>query len=210
MIHLVIVDRSITKKKSWQIYLQKEPDLNIVGFLHDGQSVICYLEKITADIVIINNNLPLIDGIAITKIIVQRYPHIQVILITSQDSYPDLSHILQIGARGYLLNNAKIKEIIEVIRLVDQGYFHLDSNLAKKCIFKKSAKKRTVLKPKKPKIAHKSKKERFFSELKAIRSESTQIKLILRKFELRLKLLHKFSFFLLLIIAILLSIIVYL
>lgn len=209
MIHLVIVDRSITKKKSWQIYLQKEPDLNIVGFLHDGQSVICYLEKIAADIVIINDNLPLIDGITITKIIVQRYPHIKVILITSQDSYPELNQILQIGARGYLLNNAKIKEIIEVIRLVEQGYFHLDSNLAKKYIFKKSAKKKTVSKPKKPKIARKVKKEHFFSELKAIRAESTQIKLILRKFELRLKLLHKFSFFLLLIIAILLSIIFY-
>ncbi|MDJ0690629.1 MAG: response regulator transcription factor [Xenococcaceae cyanobacterium MO_188.B32] len=140
MIRLVIVDRSSTKKKSWQMSLQNKPDLKIVGFVHDGRAAIHYIEKIKPDIVLMNIDLPVIDGITITRIISQRCSNVQVILITTKDSQQELNRVLKVGARGYLLNNTEIPAIIDVIRLVHQGYFHLDSSLAQKYIFKKSKK----------------------------------------------------------------------
>ena len=148
MIRLVIVDRSNTKKRSWQMSLQNEPDLKIVGFVHDGQAAIRYVEKIKPDIVLMNIGLPIIDGLTITRIISQHCPNTQVILITPKDSQEELNQVLQVGARGYLLNNTNIQEIINVIRLVERGYFHLDSRLAQKYIFKE-LEKQYVVSPKK-------------------------------------------------------------
>ena len=165
MIRLVIVDRSNTKKKSWQIFLQNEPDLKLVGFVHDGQAAIRYLEKIKPDIVIMNINLPIVDGLTITRTISHRCPNTQVILITPKDSHEELNRVLQVGARGYLLDTTEIPVIINVIRLVYRGYFHLDSNLAQKYIFKELKKKYTV--PKRPQkdIAHIFDGSRFFCRI---------------------------------------------
>ena len=200
MIRLVIVDRRNTKKRIWQIFLKNEPDLKLVGFVQDGQAAIHYIEKIQPDIAIVNIHLPIVDGLTITRTLSQRCPDTQVILITPQDSQKELDRVLQVGARGYLLDNTEIPAIINVIRLVHQGYFHLDSNLAQKYIFKELKKKYTVPKKPQPNIAHIFEGSRFFAELKAIRYESKQINLILNQFEIRLKFLHKFSFFLILII----------
>ena len=200
MIRLVIVDRTNTKKRIWQTFLRNEPDLKLLGFVHDGQAAIHYIEKIKPDIVIMSINLPIVDGITITRNISKRRLDTQVILITQQDSQQELDRVLQAGARGYLLDSTKIPAIINVIRLVHQGYFHLDSSLAQKYIFKKSKKKYKVPHKIQQTVAHIFDDNRFFSELQAIQSEAKQIKLILGHFEIRLKFLHKFLFFLILII----------
>ena len=212
MIRLIIVDRSNAKKRIWQIFLQNEPDLKLVGFVHDGQAAIHYIEKIKPDIAIISIDLPVVDGITITRTISQRRLGTQVILITHKDSQQELDRVLQAGARGYIQDSTKIPAIIDVIRLVHQGYFHLDSSLAQNYIFnfKKSKKKYKATKKKQHNIGHIFDRSLFFAELQAIQSEAKQIKLILGQFEIRLKFLHKFSFFLLLIIFALVLVIIWL
>lgn len=200
MISLVIVDQSNTSKKSWQMSLQNEPDLKIVGFVHDGQAAIHYIEKIKPDIVLMNINLPVVDGLTITRIISQRSLNTQVILTTTKDSQQELNQVLQVGARGYLLNNTKIKEIIKVIRLVHQGYFHLDSGLAQKYIFKQLENQK--------RISSKIKSDRsFFWDLQTIKWQSKKINHIVTKIEIKIKFMYEFLFLLILIfLALLLAI----
>lgn len=202
MVSLVIVDQSNTIKKSWQMSLQNEPDLKIVGFVHDGQAAIHYIEKIQPDIVLMNINLPIVDGLTITRIISQRCLNTQVILTTSKDSQQELNQVLQVGARGYLLNNTKIKEIIKVIRLVHQGYFHLDSRLAQKYIFKQLENEN--------RITSKIDGDRlFFGDLQTIKWQSKQINYIVNKIEIGIKFLYDFLFLLILILLTLLLVIMF-
>ena len=104
-----------------ELILESENDLQIAGKCYDGRSVINYVNKHSVDIILLDVNLPDINGVEVCKEVLKIQPNLKVIAITmfNEDSY--IEEILNNGAKGYILKNTGRDELLKAIRTVAKG-----------------------------------------------------------------------------------------
>lgn len=136
MIRILIVDDQKTIHEVIKNYLETEPDLKIVGLALDGQAALQQVEDLRPDLVLMDLDMPIMDGLTATKIISERFPATKVLIFTIQDDDDYLNKSLQVGARGYFLKSTPAKELTNAMRYVHQGYFQLGLDLIEKYIYK--------------------------------------------------------------------------
>lgn len=129
MINLLIVEDQQTILQLLKLYLEQEPNLKIVAVASDGQVAIEKVDRHRPDVVLMDVEMPGIDGITATRIISERYPETKVLILSTHDDEQILNQALQAGAQGYILKTTPPKELIEFIRSVHQGYMKLGSGL---------------------------------------------------------------------------------
>ncbi|MDJ0533487.1 MAG: response regulator transcription factor [Xenococcaceae cyanobacterium MO_207.B15] len=136
MINVLIVDDQKTVHNILKSYLQRESDLKIVGFAVNGQDAVNKILVLQPDVVLMDLEMPIMDGLAATKIITDRFVKTKVLILTSNDNEHNLNQALQNGAKGYLLKTATAEELINAIKQVQKGYFQLGLELVEKYIYK--------------------------------------------------------------------------
>jgi HlyD family secretion protein len=132
IIRILLVDDQNSIRQKLRLSLEAEPDLQVVGSVADGQTALEQLETLQPDIVLIDIEMPGIDGLTTAKIIKERFAHINVVIFSSYDDEKYIRQALNIGAKGYLLKNTPIEEIVHAIRFVHKGYLQLESKLFEK------------------------------------------------------------------------------
>ncbi len=123
MTKIIIVDDQNSIREFLKLHLANEPDLQIVGIAENGEAAIRKVEEYRPDIVLMDIEMPTMDGIVATQIISQRFPATRVILLTSKDNRQQLNMALKAGARGYILKNTSSQDIGSIIRLATKGFF---------------------------------------------------------------------------------------
>ena len=93
-------------------------DLEIVGQAGNGQEAIDMCERLQPDVILMDMNMPVMDGVTATRIICQQYPHIYVLILTISSSLKQIMEAIRAGARGYIRKNVLIAEIALAIRAV--------------------------------------------------------------------------------------------
>jgi DNA-binding NarL/FixJ family response regulator len=136
MIRILIVDDQKTIHEVLRSYLETEPDIKIVGSAVDGQVALQMVEELKPDLVLMDLDMPVMDGLTATKIISERFVTTKVLIFTVQDDDNYLYGSLQAGAKGYFLKTTSAKELVNAIRHVHQGYFQLGLDLIEKYIHK--------------------------------------------------------------------------
>ncbi|HEY9771413.1 MAG TPA: response regulator transcription factor [Coleofasciculaceae cyanobacterium] len=126
MTTVLIVDDLGSIREFLKINLSSEPNIQIIGLANNGEKAIALVEKYQPDVVLMDINMPgKLDGIQATEKIVQRFPQIKVVLLTSQDDREQLNLALKAGSRGYVLKNTNVKDIASIIRLTKKGFFQI-------------------------------------------------------------------------------------
>ena len=136
MIKVLIVDDQKTIQEILVSYLEGEPGLKIVGFADDGQQALTMVEELRPDIVLMDIDMPALDGLTATRIISERFVDTQVLILSVHDEDSYLNTALQVGAKGYLLKNTPAKELINAIFSAYKGYFQLGPGLLEKYLYK--------------------------------------------------------------------------
>ena len=136
MINILIVDDQKTIRNILESYLQRESDLKIVGFAVNGKEAIDQISVLQPDVVLMDLEMPIMDGLDATKIIADKFVTTKVLILTVHDNEQDLNRALKNGAKGYLLKTAPAEELINAIRQVNKGYFQLGSELVEKYLYK--------------------------------------------------------------------------
>lgn len=136
MIDVLIVDDQKTIHTILQSYLETEPDLNIVGFALNGEEALEQISNLQPNVVLMDLEMPVMDGLTATKIITDRFVNTKVLILTVHDNDRHLNQSLQNGAKGYLLKTTPAEELINAIRQVDKGYFQLGLELVEKYLYK--------------------------------------------------------------------------
>ena len=136
MIKVLIVDDQTTIQEVLISYLEGEPGLEIVGVADDGQQALTMVEELRPDLVLMDIEMPTLDGLTATRIIAERFVETQVLILSihNEDSY--LNTALQIGAKGYLLKNTPAQELIKAIFSAYKGYFQLGPGLLEKYLYR--------------------------------------------------------------------------
>lgn len=127
---LAIVDDHELARESLQNMLSDESDIEIVGEAANGRQALLLCSRFGPDLILMDVRMPVMDGLAATKEIKQRYPEISVMMLTMHENPDYLLEALKAGAAGYVLKDAPREEIIEAVRRVRNGETPLDPELA--------------------------------------------------------------------------------
>jgi DNA-binding NarL/FixJ family response regulator/uncharacterized protein involved in exopolysaccharide biosynthesis len=134
MIRILLVDDQKTVRESIRAWLEPEVDFEVIGTASDGHSAIEQVELLKPDVVLIDMEMPGMNGVEATSIICQKFIGVKVIILSVHDGQEHLARSLQAGATGYLLKNTPKKELIEAISFVNRGYSQFAPGLVNKIV----------------------------------------------------------------------------
>ncbi len=134
MIRLLLVDDESLIRRGLKALLKLEADLQVVGEADNGQTALAQVEALQPDVVLMDIRMPLMDGVAATKAITERFAQTNVLVLTTFDKDEYVTQALLNGAAGYLLKDTPSEEIAQAIRAVHKGYTQLGPGLGKKVI----------------------------------------------------------------------------
>ncbi|BAZ45657.1 LuxR family two component transcriptional regulator [Chondrocystis sp. NIES-4102] len=134
MIRILIVDDQNFTRQALQALLEAETDFQVVGQATNGIEAIKFLEETVADIILVDLEMPEMNGLTVTKILGKRFPNTKVIIFSSHDDQNSINAAVEAGARGYLLKSTSAQEIVDTIRAIQRGYFQLGPGLFEKLL----------------------------------------------------------------------------
>jgi NarL family two-component system response regulator LiaR len=108
-------------RKGLSVYLQVKADLELVGEANNGQEAVAVCEKTQPDVVLMDLVMPEMDGATATQVIRKRWPHIQVIALTSFQEKELVQDALRAGAISYLIKNVTGEDLAAAIRAAHVG-----------------------------------------------------------------------------------------
>lgn len=131
MIKTIIVEDQELIKKSLKIVLESISDIKIVGMAGNGEEAIKLCEQENPEIVLMDIQMPIMDGVKATEEIKKRMPHIKVIILTT---FQDITHVmnaLNAGAEGYILKAVDPEFLASGIQMVYHGGSLIPQEVAK-------------------------------------------------------------------------------
>lgn len=101
--------------------LHTESSIKIIGAVKTGTEALTFLKNTIPDIILLDINLPDIDGLELCKKIKASSISSKILILTSYNDYPIISQALSNGANGYLLKDMERKELLKAINCVIDG-----------------------------------------------------------------------------------------
>ncbi len=129
IIDVMIVDDHPVFRQGLKNVLAAQEDLRIVDEAADGETAIRKAEEQRPDVVIMDINLPELNGLQATRKLKERCPEINVIMLTAYDDEEQIYHAIRSGASAYHAKDVRPERLIGVIRQVTQGYYVVDDTL---------------------------------------------------------------------------------
>lgn len=127
MIKVLIADDHTLMREGLRDLLARYEDLSVVGEAKDGEEAIQMAIEQAPDVVLMDVEMPRVDGIEATRRILAAKPDTRVLVLTvhSEGEYVDL--LTKAGAKGYLLKSMSGAHLVEAIRLISSGAMIFDS-----------------------------------------------------------------------------------
>jgi DNA-binding NarL/FixJ family response regulator len=129
MIRIIIADdHKLVREAIKALLAEGASNIEIAGEATSGHEAIGLLEKGEADLVLMDIDMPGMNGIEATGLIKERFPGVKVLMLTMMDNEQYLADALRVGATGYVLKSAGHKELLHAIDTVAGGeeYFSAD------------------------------------------------------------------------------------
>lgn len=121
MIKVLLADDHAILRDGIRALLSREPDMEVVGEAGNGQVLLELLASTAADVVLMDVNMPVLDGFATMPLLREQYPDVRVLVLSMLDHENYVSRMMQAGALGYVLKSADSSEITYAIRTVAAG-----------------------------------------------------------------------------------------
>jgi two-component system response regulator DegU len=131
-IKLLIVDDHAIIRDGIKMMLKKSADIEVVAEANNGIEAIDYLSKNknAIDVVLMDVSMPEMDGINATQIITDNYNEIKVLVLTMHVEEKTITDMLKAGARGYLLKESGVEELILAITNVYNNQPHYSNDVS--------------------------------------------------------------------------------
>jgi DNA-binding NarL/FixJ family response regulator len=120
-LRILIADDHPLFRKGMRTLLTATADTEVIGEATTGQEVIELAATLQPDVILMDLQMPGVNGIEATRQIVQTSPHIRILVITLFEDDASVFSALRAGARGYVLKDTKEEEMVRAIRAVGSG-----------------------------------------------------------------------------------------
>lgn len=130
MIRLLLVDDHALVRDGLKSRLASESDIEVVGEAGDATATLKALETCQPNLVLMDIGMKGTNGIDLAAMLLQRQPSLAVIMLSMYDNNEYVQRALQVGARGYVLKDASVSDILTALRVVAAGGTYLSASMA--------------------------------------------------------------------------------
>ncbi len=124
---IAIADDQLLFRKGLISMLKDFPEVNIVIEVGDGDELLEEMKKKKVDIVLLDLQMPKIDGFEATETISKKYPDVKIIILTTHNEESFIHHLIKKGAHGFIVKDQDIEVIIDAIYgVIGNGYYFND------------------------------------------------------------------------------------
>lgn len=135
-VKVVLADDHQIIRDGVKTLLSDVDDIEVVDEAENGDELIKKLKDQTADLVILDINMPLMNGIQAAEFIKEKYPKIKILVLSMYDEEAYVVKVLQVGVSGYILKNTEKKDLLEAIYKVMNGEQYFSSEITMKMVQK--------------------------------------------------------------------------
>lgn len=132
MIRILIADDHPVVLSGLQAILSSQPDFDIIATAQNGKEAVVLTASQQPDIILMDLQMPLLDGLSAIQQIHQQYPSIKLLVLTTYDSEADIFPAIEAGAAGYLLKDSPPETLFEAVRSAIRGNMVLSGYAAEK------------------------------------------------------------------------------
>ena len=133
-ITVLLADDHAVVREGLRELIDREENLTVVGEAENGKEAVEKVAKLRPDVVLMDINMPEVNGIEATRRIKDRYPSTAVLVLSAYDDDPYVFALLEAGAAGYLLKNVRGEQLLSAIRSVHAGESVLHPAVARKVV----------------------------------------------------------------------------
>jgi len=138
-IKIMIVEDQEIIRKSLGIVLNLNADINVVGTAENGAVAVEMAAQLLPDVILMDVQMPVMDGVEATERIKKSYPDVKVIMLTTFQDADVVSGALHAGAEGYILKAIDPMDLAAALRLVHRGETMISQEVAKALFTRSSA-----------------------------------------------------------------------
>jgi len=135
-VNIAITDDHQLILKGFESLLINEKEIKVVGKYATAQETLDSIDIDQPDVLLLDINLPDINGIDLCKILLKQRPQLKIIALSNFDETSFVKRILNNGAQGYLLKNTNTQELVSAITKVLNGEIYLQKDIQKKLLNK--------------------------------------------------------------------------
>lgn len=117
-IRILICDDHDAFRQGLRTMLAIDASLSVVGEAADGAAAVTQAAELQPDVILMDLQMPRLNGLEATRRIMAASPHIRILVLTMSDDTATVFHALQAGARGYILKGARKADIVRSIQNV--------------------------------------------------------------------------------------------
>ena len=130
MIRVLVVDDHQLVRAGLITLLEAAADIQVAGEAADGQQALAAAAATAPDVVLMDLSMPVLDGVAATRLLLAERPGTRVVALTSFSDRQRVTDILAAGATGYVLKDCRPDELLAAVRAAADGHVPLDPRVA--------------------------------------------------------------------------------
>ncbi len=134
MIRVVICDDQDVVREGLRVILGTAPEIEVVGVAEDGARAVALTAETQPDVVLMDLNMPGLNGVQATRLIREQHPTVHVLALTTYDADEWVFDAIRAGAAGYLLKDTPRAGLIEAIKGTVAGRTFVDPAVAGKLL----------------------------------------------------------------------------
>ncbi|MBK9714967.1 MAG: response regulator transcription factor [Kouleothrix sp.] len=130
IIRVLLVDDHALVRDGIAGVIRDQPDMTVVGEAGDGLEALVKAQALRPDVILMDINMPGIDGLEATRLIARALPESQIVMLTMRDEDERLFEAIRGGAQGYLLKTIRAQQLVDMIRGAARGEAALSPSMA--------------------------------------------------------------------------------
>ncbi|MDI3480351.1 MAG: two-component system, NarL family, response regulator DegU [Tepidanaerobacteraceae bacterium] len=149
-ISVVLADDHVLVRKGLRKILEMEKDIEVVGEASDGPTAIEVIMEKKPQVVLMDINMPKMNGIEVTKILKKERINTNIVILTIYDDREYLLELIKMGIVGYILKDIDPQGLIDAVRSASRGEAYIQPNLTRALIAEYNRMTQPVVGAKKP------------------------------------------------------------
>jgi two-component system response regulator NreC len=142
MIRILIADDQGLLRAGLRALLSSEAELEVVAEAGSGEEALKLAQDFNPDVALLDINMPMMDGIEVTRRLKEVLPEARVLIITVHEDESLLQEAIKAGAAGYIVKRAVESELIDAIRAVQRGDMYIHPSMTRALLSGMSSPKR--------------------------------------------------------------------
>jgi DNA-binding NarL/FixJ family response regulator len=126
---VLIADDNLFFRESLREVLSGSEEFILGGEATNGEEAISLTKEISPDIILMDINMPVVNGLEATPRILRENPHVKIIALSLHKEYVYCRKMMELGAKGYIIKTTPFTEIIVALKEVAAGGEYIDLNL---------------------------------------------------------------------------------